>query len=207
MILFPPCPVKASLHLPMKLVLASTSAYRRALLERLQLPFETAGPHIDETALPDETPAATADRLALGKARAVASAFPDALIIGSDQVAHMGTEVFGKPGTVERAVDQLRRMSGRTIVFHTALAVVNTQSGSIRQASVPTRVRFRELSEDEIVRYVEKERPLDCAGSAKSEGLGITLLESLSGDDPTALVGLPLIALSRMLRAEGIILP
>lgn len=191
----------------MKLVLASTSPYRRALLERLQLPFETAGPHIDESPLPDEAPPATADRLALEKARAVASAFPDALIIGSDQVAHMGAEIFGKPGTVERAIEQLHRMSGRSIVFHTALALVNTQSGGIRQASVPTRVRFRELSGEEIARYVEKERPLDCAGSAKSEGLGITLLESLSGDDPTALVGLPLIALSQMLRAEGLILP
>jgi septum formation protein len=191
----------------MKLVLASTSTYRRALLERFQLPFETARPDVDETPLPGEPPPATADRLAAAKARAVAARFDDALIIGSDQVAHLGDEVFGKPGTVERAVAQLRRMSGRTIVFHTALALLNTSNGRLQSESVPTLVRFRELSDDEIARYVDKERPLDCAGSAKSEALGITLLESLSGDDPTALVGLPLIALARMLRAEGVSLP
>ncbi len=190
-----------------KLVLASTSAYRRMLLERFQLPFETARPDVDESPLPDETPSATADRLAALKARAVATDHPDALIIGSDQVAHIGTEVFGKPGTVERAVDQLRRMSGQTVIFHTALALLNTRTGTLRAESVPTRVSFRTLNEAEIVRYVEKERPLDCAGSAKSEALGITLLDALSGDDPTALVGLPLIALARMLRAEGIALP
>lgn len=191
----------------MRLVLASTSAYRRMLLERLQVPFETARPEVDESALPGEAPAATADRLAASKARAVAPLFPDALIIGSDQVAHLGAEIFGKPGTVERAVAQLRRMSGQTVVFHTALAVLNTRTGTLRADSVPTRVRFRTLGDDEIVRYVAKERPLDCAGSAKSEALGITLLDALSGDDPTALVGLPLIALARMLRAEGLQLP
>lgn len=191
----------------MKLVLASTSAYRRALLERFALPFETASPDIDETPLPGEPPPATADRLAAAKARAEASHFDNALIIGSDQVAHLGDEVFGKPGTVERAIAQLRRMSGRTIVFHTAVALLDTASGRLQCESVPTRVRFRELTEAEIVRYVDKERPLDCAGSAKSEALGITLLESLSGDDPTALVGLPLITLARMLRAEGVVLP
>lgn len=191
----------------MRLVLASTSAYRRMLLERLLVPFETAKPEVDETPLPDETPAATANRLALEKALAVAARMDDALVIGSDQVAHIGNEVFGKPGTVERAHAQLRRMSGNTVIFHTALAVVNARSGEQLIDSVPTEVRFRTLSEDEIVRYVEKEMPLDCAGSAKSEGLGITLLEALSGDDPTALVGLPLIALSRMLRSQGIALP
>lgn len=191
----------------MRLVLASTSAYRRMLLERLLVPFETAKPEVDETPLPDETPAATANRLALEKALAVAHRMDDALVIGSDQVAHIGNEVFGKPGTVERAHAQLRRMSGNTVIFHTALAVVNARSGEQLIDSVPTEVRFRTLSEDEIVRYVEKEMPLDCAGSAKSEGLGITLLEALSGDDPTALVGLPLIALSRMLRSQGIALP
>lgn len=191
----------------MRLVLASTSAYRRMLLERLLVPFETAKPEVDETPLPDETPAATANRLALEKALAVAARMDDALVIGSDQVAHIGNEVFGKPGTVERAHTQLRRMSGNTVIFHTALAVVNTRSGEQLIDSVPTEVRFRTLSEGEIVRYVEKEMPLDCAGSAKSEGLGTTLLEALSGDDPTALVGLPLIALSRMLRSQGIELP
>ncbi|WP_332671854.1 Maf family protein [Aromatoleum sp.] len=190
----------------MKIILASTSAYRRMLLERLQLPFEVARPEVDETPLPDELPPATAERLAMEKARAVGRV-RDALVIGSDQVAHIGSETFGKPGTVERAIDQLRRMSGKTVVFHTALALLNTRTGEIRTEAVPTRVQFRVLSDDEIVRYVEKERPLDCAGSAKSEALGITLLDSLSGDDPTALVGLPLIALSGMLRAEGVVLP
>ena len=191
----------------MKLVLASTSAYRRELLQRFGLPFEVARPDIDESPLPGETPQATAERLAVEKARAVAGQFEDALIIGSDQVAHMGDTRFGKPGTVERAVAQLQSMSGRTVVFHTALAVLNTRSGRVQLDAVPTEVRFRSLSSDEIVRYVNKERPLDCAGSAKSEGLGITLLDALSGDDPNALVGLPLIALARMLRNEGIALP
>lgn len=189
------------------IVLASTSAYRRMLLERFQLPFETARPEVDETPLLDEHPAATADRLAIAKAQAVAPQWPDALVIGSDQVAHIDDEVFGKPGAVERAVAQLRSMSGRTVVFHTALAVIDTRSGRIQTDSVPTEVRFRTLSDPEIIRYVEKELPLDCAGSAKSEGLGITLLDALSGDDPTALVGLPLIALSRMLREAGVELP
>lgn len=189
------------------IVLASTSAYRRMLLERLQLPFETARPEVDETPLPGESPPATADRLALAKANAVASHQRNALVIGSDQVAHTGNTVFGKPGSVKRAIDQLTRMSGQTVVFHTALAVIDTDSGRIHTDSIPTEVRFRTLSEAEIVRYVEKERPLDCAGSAKSEGLGISLLDALSGDDPTALIGLPLIALSRILRAEGVELP
>ncbi|WP_298595890.1 Maf family protein [Zoogloea sp.] len=191
----------------MKLVLASTSAYRRELLQRFGLPFDVARPDIDESPLPGETPQATAERLAVEKARAVAGQFEDALIIGSDQVAHMGDTRFGKPGTIERAIAQLQAMSGRTVVFHTALAVLNTRSGRVQLDAVPTEVRFRELTDDEIVRYVNTERPLDCAGSAKSEGLGITLLDALSGDDPNALVGLPLIALARMLRNEGIALP
>lgn len=191
----------------MKLVLASTSAYRRELLDRFGLPFEIARPDIDESPLPDEPPRSTAERLAAGKAKAVAGQFNDALIIGSDQVASMGSQRFGKPGTVERAVAQLRAMSGHTVIFDTALALLNTRSGRIQVDSVPTEVRFRTLSDDEIVRYVERERPLDCAGSAKSEGLGITLLDALSGDDPNALIGLPLIALARMLRNEGLALP
>lgn len=194
-------------HVTMKLVLASTSAYRKTLLERLQIPFETARPDTDETPLPGETPSATAERLAIEKAQAVAPTFPDALIIGSDQVAHLGSEVFAKPGTEARAIEQLQRMRGRTVVFHTALALLNTRTGHIQCEGVPTLVRFRHLDDDEIRRYVERERPLDCAGSAKSEGLGISLLEALSGDDPTALIGLPLIALSRMLRAQGVQLP
>ena len=191
----------------MKLVLASTSAYRRELLQRFGLPFDVARPDIDESPLPGEAPQATAERLAVEKARAVAAQFEGALIIGSDQVAHMGDTRFGKPGTVERAIAQLQAMSGRTVVFHTALALLNTRSGRVQLDAVPTEVRFRSLTDDEIVRYVNKERPLDCAGSAKSEGLGITLLDALSGDDPNALVGLPLIALARMLRNEGIALP
>ncbi len=191
----------------MKLVLASTSAYRRELLQRFGLPFEVARPDIDESPLPGEHPRATAERLAIEKARAVAGNFPDALIIGSDQVAAMGDIRFGKPGTVERAVAQLKQMSGQTVVFHTALALLNTHTGEAQIDVVPTEVRFRPLGDDEIVRYIDRERPLDCAGSAKSEGLGITLLDALSGDDPNALVGLPLIALARMLRREGVALP
>ncbi|HRH71518.1 nucleoside triphosphate pyrophosphatase [Zoogloea sp.] len=191
----------------MKLVLASTSAYRRELLTRFGLPFEIARPDIDESPLPGEAPRATAERLAIEKAKAVATQFSDALIIGSDQVASLGSQRFGKPGTVVRAVAQLRSMSGQTVIFDTALAVLNTRSGHIQADVVPTEVRFRALSDDEIVRYVEREQPLDCAGSAKSEGLGITLLDALSGDDPNALVGLPLIALARMLRNEGLTLP
>ncbi|MFN3986564.1 MAG: Maf family protein [Rhodocyclaceae bacterium] len=191
----------------MKVILASTSAYRRSLLERLHLPFEVDRPEADETPLPGEHPADTANRLAVAKARAVADRHPAALVIGSDQVAHLGDEQFGKPGNRARAIAQLQHMSGQTVVFHTAIALINTATGSIRQDSVPTLVRFRTLTCDEIERYVDKEQPFDCAGSAKSEGLGITLLDALSGDDPTALIGLPLIALSRMLRAEGVALP
>ena len=191
----------------MKLVLASTSAYRKMLLERLHLPFDTDRPETDETPLPGEAPAATAERLAAEKARAVAGRWPDALVIGSDQVAHLGDEVFGKPGTAARAIAQLQRMRGQTVVFHTALAVLNTRTGHLQVEGIPTQVRFRNLSDDEIRRYVAKEQPLDCAGSAKSEGLGITLLDAMPGEDPTALIGLPLIALSRMLRAEGLELP
>ncbi len=191
----------------MKLVLASTSVYRRELLQRFGLPFDIARPDLDESPLPEETPWATAERLAVEKARAVASQFDSALIIGSDQVAYMDGARFGKPGTVERAIAQLKSMSGRSVIFHTALAVLNTRTGHVQVDAVPTEVRFRTLSDEEIVRYVDKERPLDCAGSAKSEGLGITLLDALRGDDPNALVGLPLIALARMLRNEGVALP
>ena len=191
----------------MKLVLASTSVYRRELLQRFGLPFDIARPDLDESPLPDETPWATAERLAVEKARAVAGQFDNALIIGSDQVAYIDGARFGKPGTVERAIAQLKSMSGRSVIFHTALAVLNTRTGHVQVDAVPTEVRFRTLSDEEIVRYVDKERPLDCAGSAKSEGLGITLLDALRGDDPNALVGLPLIALARMLRNEGVALP
>ncbi|GHT80890.1 Maf-like protein [Betaproteobacteria bacterium] len=196
-----------------RLILASTSVYRRQLLERFGLPFEVAHPQVDETALPGEAPPALAQRLALAKAEAVARRHADALIIGSDQVAAQitaaGDEIFGKPGTLERAVDQLSRMSGQEVIFHTAVALVDTRTGhpGPQLATVPTRVRFRPLTETEIRRYLAREPAFDCAGSAKCEGLGITLLDALSGDDPTALIGLPLIALARMLRATGMELP
>jgi septum formation protein len=195
--------------MPLKLVLASTSPYRRELLGRLQIPFEAVAPETDETALPGESPVATAERLAEAKARAVAGRFPDALIIGSDQVAYVaGTqERFGKPGTRENAIAQLRSMSGKAVVFHTGLCLLNSASGRSHLRGIPTEVRFRELSDAEIHRYVDKEDALNCAGSARSEGLGIALLEYLRGDDPNALVGLPLIALADMLRAEGAQLP
>ena len=191
----------------MQLILASTSRYRRELLQRFGLPFDTARPEVDETALPGESPAATAERLSVEKARAVAAHHPQALIVGSDQVACMGIQRFGKPGTIENAVAQLKSMRGNAVVFHTGVALVNAETGRIQVCGVPTRVQFREMDDTEIARYVEKEMPLDCAGSAKAEALGITLLDALSTDDPTALIGLPLIALSRMLRAEGVPLP
>lgn len=192
------------------LVLASTSPYRRELLGRLQIPFETVAPDADESALPGESPVATAERLAEAKARAVADRFPDALIIGSDQVAYAARDTtvrYGKPGTRENAAAQLRSMSGETVIFHTGLCLLNAASGRVHRRGVPTEVRFRELSDAEIRRYLDKEDALNCAGSARSEGLGIALLAALSGDDPTALVGLPLIALCDMLRAEGVSLP
>ncbi|MDP2794663.1 MAG: Maf family nucleotide pyrophosphatase [Sulfurisoma sp.] len=195
--------------MPPKLVLASTSPYRRELLGRLQLPFEAVAPETDETALPNESPVATAERLAEAKARAVVGRFPDALIIGSDQVAYLagGSQCFGKPGNRNNAIIQLRSMSGKTVIFHTGLCLLNSTTGRTHVRGIPTEVRFRELSDAEIHRYLDKEDALNCAGSARSEGLGIALLEYLRGDDPNALVGLPLIALADMLRAEGIELP
>jgi septum formation protein len=192
-----------------RLVLASTSPYRRELLGRLGIPFEAVSPETDETALHGESPTATAERLAEAKARAVADRFPDALIIGSDQVAYLAgsPQRFGKPGTPENAFAQLRLMSGKTVVFHTGLCLLNAASGRSHVRGIPTEVRFRELSDAEILRYIDKEDALNCAGSARSEGLGIALLEFLRGDDPNALVGLPLIALCDMLRAEGVELP
>jgi septum formation protein len=190
-----------------RLILASTSPYRRELLGRLQLPFEAVAPDADETPLLDESPVATAERLSVAKARAVANRFPDALVIGSDQVAYLGESRFGKPGTRENAISQLRAMSGKAVIFHTGLCLLNSASGRVHLRGIPTEVRFRELSDVEIHRYLDKEDALNCAGSARSEGLGISLLESLRGDDPNALVGLPLIALCDMLRAEGVELP
>ncbi|MCK9284247.1 MAG: Maf family nucleotide pyrophosphatase [Rhodocyclaceae bacterium] len=190
-----------------RLVLASTSTFRRELLSRLQIPFETAAPDVDESPLAEEAPAATAERLSTLKARAVAQNFPDALIIGSDQVAFSGALRFGKPGTRQNAITQLRTMSGKAVIFHTGLCLLNAASGRTHLRGIATEVKFRELSDAEIVRYLDKEDALNCAGSAKSEGLGISLLEYLRGDDPNALVGLPLIALCAMLRAEGVNTP
>jgi septum formation protein len=191
---------------PPRLVLASTSPYRRELLARLRLPFEVEPPGVDEAALAGESAGDTALRLAQAKARAVASRFPRALVIGSDQVAALDGECLGKPGSHEKAVAQLRAMRGRTVLFHTALALLNSTSGALQTANVPTEVRFRDYTDSEIERYLEIERPYDCAGSAKIEGLGIVLVERVSGDDPSALIGLPLVWLSAMLRNEGVAL-
>lgn len=190
-----------------RLVLASTSAFRRELLARLQIPFDIANPETDESALHGEHPAATAERLSIAKAKAVAGRFPDALIIGSDQVAYLGEQRFGKPLTHDRAKAQLRTMQGRTVIFHTGLCLLNSGTGAVQVCGVPTEVTFRTLDEAEIERYLAKEQPYHCAGSAKSEGLGISLLSSMRGDDPNALVGLPLIALCGMLRREGVQVP
>jgi len=186
------------------LVLASTSPYRRELLGRLGLPFEVADPATDESALPDETPETLALRLSEAKARAVASTYSDALIIGSDQVAVMEGVVYGKPGTHERAVAQLRALSGKTVNFYTGLCLFDSRSGSAQIRGIPTLVSFRNLEEDEIENYLRREQPYNCAGAAKSEGLGIALLNSMHGDDPNALIGLPLIALCDMLRKAGV---
>lgn len=191
----------------LRLILASTSTFRRELLTRLQIPFEAVAPETDETALPGEPPAITAERLALAKAQAVAQRFPEALIIGSDQVAYCGNEIFGEPGTRDNAMRQLQTMRGKEVLFHTGLCLLNTATGRSQVSGVPTAVRFRNLSDAEILRYLDRENALNCAGSAKSEGLGIALMEYMQGDDPNALIGLPLIALCRMLRAEGIELP
>ena len=185
-------------------VLGSTSVYRRELMARLRIPFEVAAPDVDETPLPGETPEALARRLALAKARAVAVRYPQAAVIGSDQVADLDGEPLGKPGTHARAVQQLQRMRGRTVVFQTAVAVVCLDSGFEQVEIAPVRVQFRDLGDDEIEAYLRAETPYDCAGSAKSEGLGITLLASIDNDDPTALVGLPLIRTCRLLRAAGV---
>ncbi|MCT8174784.1 nucleoside triphosphate pyrophosphatase [Variovorax sp. Varisp41] len=185
-------------------ILASTSRYRRELLTRLRLPFEVHAPEVDETPRAGEAPQALAQRLALEKANAVAARFPDAVVIGSDQVADLAGESLGKPGDHARATAQLRRMRGQTLVFQTAVAVVCQATGFVQRDLAPVRVVFRELSDAAIEQYLLAEQPYDCAGSAKSEGLGIALLEAIDSDDPSALVGLPLIRTARMLRAAGI---
>ena len=183
------------------LILASTSRYRRELLERLRLNFSTVAPEVDETPLPGEAPAVLAQRLALAKAQAVARLHPQALVIGSDQVADLQGQCLGKPGDHDKAVAQLRAMRGREVIFQTAVALV--APGLVLQELAQVRVRFRDLGDEEIERYLRAEQPYDCAGSAKSEGLGIALLDAIDSDDPTALIGLPLIRTCRLLRQAG----
>jgi septum formation protein len=186
------------------LILGSTSRYRHELLSRLRVPFQAVAPGVDETPQTGERPADLALRLALAKARDVARRHPQAVVIGSDQVADLQGEPLGKPGTHERAVAQLRRMRGQTVVFQTALAVVCEATGFEQSDIAAVRVVFRDLDDDEIEHYLRAEQPYDCAGSAKSEGLGIALLERIDNDDPTALVGLPLIRTCHMIRAAGV---
>ena len=186
------------------IILASTSPFRRELLSRLGLPFETANPKTDETALPGESPETTALRLSEEKARAVVNNYPEALVIGSDQVAYLDGRTFGKPGTHDNAVMQLRAMRGRTINFFTGLCVLNARTGQAHVRGVPTFVTFRNLTDEEIESYLRSEEPYNCAGSAKSEGLGIAIIEKIAGDDPNALIGLPLIALCDLLRKEDV---
>ena len=188
------------------LILGSTSRYRSELLQRLRIPFEVHAPAVDETPQSDETPATLAVRLAMEKARAVARNWPSAVVIGADQVADLNGQPLGKPGDHARATEQLRQMRGKTVVFQTAVAVVCIDTGFEQGSLAAVRVKFRDLSDDDIENYLMAEQPYDCAGSAKSEGLGIALLESIDSDDPTALIGLPLIRTCALLRAAGITL-
>jgi septum formation protein len=189
------------------LVLASSSAYRRELLARLGLQFVVAAPNVDETPLADEPPRATALRLAQSKARAVAQLYPEGLIIGSDQVAVLEGEAIGKPGSYAAALAQLLAISGRSVEFHSAVCLHHSKSGTYDVAEVPTRVHFRSYSAAQAKRYLEREPAFDCAGSAKIESLGIALVERVESSDPTALIGLPLIALVTMLENAGIEVP
>ena len=186
------------------LVLGSTSRYRGELLQRLRISFEVHAPEVDETPRSDEAPASLAVRLALEKARAVAHNWPSAVVIGADQVADLDGQSLGKPGNHARATKQLRQMRGKTVIFQTAVAVVCVDTGFEQGSLAAVRVKFRDLSDGEIENYLVAEQPYDCAGSAKSEGLGIALLESIDSDDPTALIGLPLIRTCTLLRAAGI---
>ena len=188
------------------LILGSTSSYRRELLKRLRLPFNVVNPGVDETPLANESPRDLAWRLALAKAHAVARLYPDAVVIGSDQVADLDGVPLGKPGNHDKATAQLRQMRGRTVVFQTAVAVVCQASAFEQTRLASVRVQFRDLDDDDIEHYLQIEQPYDCAGSAKSEGLGIGLLASIDSDDPTALIGLPLIRTCELLRAAGIAL-
>lgn len=188
----------------MKLVLASSSPFRRELLERLQVPFEVVAPELDETPLPGEEPEELVRRLAIAKARAIAPLRPDALIIGSDQVAVYNGDIVGKPHGHDKAVQQLRSASGRKVILYTGLALLNARSARVQCEVIPFGVQFRELTDAQIESYLRKEQPYGCAGSVRSEGLGIALLERFEGDDPNTLIGLPLIRLVRMLENEGV---
>lgn len=188
----------------MNLILASSSPYRRELLMRLMIPFDVVVPDVDETPLPDETPQALVERLAILKAQTVASTHTNALVIGSDQVAVQNGKIVGKPLTHERAVEQLKSASGSTVMLYTGLALVNSLSGLVQSEVVPYGVTFRALSELQIENYLRKEQPYHCAGSVKSEGLGVALLEHFDGEDPATVIGLPLIRLIRMLENEGL---
>lgn len=185
------------------IVLASSSSYRRDLLQRLKIPFQIFAPDIDESPRAGETPRDTALRLSREKALAARDRFPDALIIGSDQVAVLDGIQLGKPGNRENALRQLQSASGREVVFHTALSLVNARTGRVQSEVIPVTVRFRKLSDALIDRYLDKEQPYDCAGSARSEAMGIALCECIESRDPTALIGLPLITLVSMLQNEG----
>ena len=187
-----------------QLVLGSSSIYRRELLQRLQIPFVISNPDIEETPLPDEKPEVTAVRLAVAKARAVAITHPGALIIGADQVAILEDLQLGKPLNRENATRQLQHVRGKEVVFFTALCLLNSRTDSLQTRLVPSHVKFRQLSDQQISNYLDKEQPYHCAGSAKAEGLGIALIEHIISDDPSALIGLPLVALVDMLTHEGI---
>lgn len=189
---------------PRQLILASTSVYRRQLLERLRLPFIVIASDVDEAALPDERPDQLACRLALAKAQAVATQHPASVVIGSDQVADLNGHALGKPGTHARAVAQLQRMRGQTVIFQTAVAVACHATGFAQTELAQVKVQFRQLTDEQIECYLLAERPYDCAGSAKSEGLGIALLARIDNDDPTALIGLPLIRTCQLLEAAGL---
>ena len=190
--------------MPRSLILGSTSPFRHELLSRLGIPFDTATPNINESRLENESPIHLVERLALEKAKDVSRRFPDALIIGSDQVACIDDEILGKPGNRENAIAQLQKASGRTVVFFTGLCLLNAVTQKAQSFVEPFNVHFRKLNDEQIERYVDRERPFNCSGSFKSEGLGIALFERLEGDDPNALIGLPLIRLTNMLEKEGI---
>jgi len=192
-------------HTPPPLILASGSPYRAQMLDRLGLPFSTATSGIDETPEPDETPEALVRRLALGKAQHVAPGHPDALIIGADQVSVLDDDILGKPGSRERAIAQIQRMSGKRVDYLSGIALLGP--GIERVDIVPTRLTYRTLAQAEIERYVDRDQPFDCAGAMRSESLGIALLESLASDDPTALIGMPLIRIAQWLRAAGYEIP